>query len=250
MLLPADGSDPKALITRLAFLDQPIEDPQECLDISVIGDTLAAAGATNGRNERERFHKNCGKLSGAKTPYFDAGLVKGKTGTFRYISTRNNNFTNRSHKGTIVIGSVTASTAAVAVGVVGGIAAAGAIGLVLMKKGGARVNAGPKRKKHNGATYTASPVTPTNAARGGGGGGGGFSKAAVPPQGQAPPTALPVASVVTALYAHDVSEAGELGFSAGDRITVLSQDPSGWWTGRAPNGTTGIFPANYVTQPN
>ena len=44
-------------------------------------------------------------------------------------------------------------------------------------------------------------------------------------------------------------EPDELTFKKGDKIRVISKDPSGWWTGELPNGKTGTFPYNY-TQPD
>jgi son of sevenless len=38
-----------------------------------------------------------------------------------------------------------------------------------------------------------------------------------------------------------------LTFSAGQRIRVLNQDPSGWWDGEL-DGRRGWFPSNYVEQ--
>jgi hypothetical protein len=56
-------------------------------------------------NRRDNDKGNCAKLSGAPSPYFDGGLTKlGKPGRFTYMSTRNNNFSNRSQKGYIVVG--------------------------------------------------------------------------------------------------------------------------------------------------
>ena len=52
---------------------------------------------------------------------------------------------------------------------------------------------------------------------------------------------------VVALYRFSSNEDGDLSFAVGDRITVVSRDPSGWWTGKL-NGKQGIFPANRVEQ--
>ncbi|XP_058282362.1 SH3 domain-containing YSC84-like protein 1 isoform X2 [Hylobates moloch] len=53
---------------------------------------------------------------------------------------------------------------------------------------------------------------------------------------------------VTALYAFEGQQPGDLNFQAGDRITVISKTDShfDWWEGKL-RGQTGIFPANYVT---
>lgn len=49
--------------------------------------------------------RNCAALNGNPTGYFDLGVIKfNRSGIFNYMSTRNNDFTNRGHKGTIVVG--------------------------------------------------------------------------------------------------------------------------------------------------
>jgi hypothetical protein len=46
---------------------------------------------------------NCMKLNKAD-PYFDGGLIEmTKTGTFYFMSTRNNNFSNRTQKGVLIV---------------------------------------------------------------------------------------------------------------------------------------------------
>jgi len=57
----------------------------------------------NDQNQVNQDRQNCFKLNSA-AQYFDGGLQQAsKTGTFRYMSTRNNNYTNRSQKGIITI---------------------------------------------------------------------------------------------------------------------------------------------------
>lgn len=53
---------------------------------------------------------------------------------------------------------------------------------------------------------------------------------------------------MTALYAFEGQQPGDLTFQAGDRIAVISKTDShfDWWEGKL-RGRTGIFPANYVT---
>ncbi|BFZ61639.1 BAR adaptor protein Hob1 [Saitoella coloradoensis] len=66
-----------------------------------------------------------------------------------------------------------------------------------------------------------------------------------------PPTKPKVLSAPTewcvALYDYVAQAAGDLSFSAGDRIEVLrrTDDVNEWWTGRL-GGAEGVFPANYV----
>jgi len=55
-------------------------------------------------NDRETNPRNCFKLNAAKTPYFDGGLVQmNRKGEFHYMSSRNNHFSNRDQKGTIIV---------------------------------------------------------------------------------------------------------------------------------------------------
>lgn len=73
-----------------------------------------------------------------------------------------------------------------------------------------------------------------------GGMGGGSS---TPPP--VPPTPPGGTVRARALYACEAENEGDLAFHAGDIITVVSRDDSGWWTGSI-GGATGLFPANYV----
>ncbi|BGP18419.1 BAR adaptor protein Hob1 [Rhodosporidiobolus nylandii] len=64
-----------------------------------------------------------------------------------------------------------------------------------------------------------------------------------------PPPGRPGASkaeYVTALYDYQAQAAGDLSFSAGDRIEIVKRTESDqdWWTGRV-NGQEGQFPANF-----
>lgn len=38
----------------------------------------------------------------------------------------------------------------------------------------------------------------------------------------------------------------EINFDPGDIITNVEMIDEGWWTGTAPDGHNGMFPANYV----
>jgi len=90
------------LINKLAFIDQNIEDTNpttRCLTQEEI-----QAEQDKGNVKIEFDSRNCAKLNAARTPYFDAGLVKlHATGTFHYFSTRNNNFSNRGQKASITV---------------------------------------------------------------------------------------------------------------------------------------------------
>jgi hypothetical protein len=64
---------------------------------------LAKKNANN-QNNIEQDKANCMKLNAAPTGYFDGGLIRmNRTGTFYYMSSRNNNFSNRGQKGEMVI---------------------------------------------------------------------------------------------------------------------------------------------------
>lgn len=104
MFLDEKTGTPKYdVIRKLALLDQPIgqkdsEGNPKCLTYS----QLRKLGLN--QNDAERDARNCGKINGATTPYFDAGLVRMvASGHFKYYSSRNNNFSNRSQKGEIVV---------------------------------------------------------------------------------------------------------------------------------------------------
>jgi hypothetical protein len=57
----------------------------------------------NNANQIEQDKQNCMKLNAA-SPYFDGGLIRmNKTGTFYYMSSRNNNFTNRGQKAQMTV---------------------------------------------------------------------------------------------------------------------------------------------------
>uniref|UniRef100_A0A7S3NII8 Kinesin-like protein n=1 Tax=Aureoumbra lagunensis TaxID=44058 RepID=A0A7S3NII8_9STRA len=51
---------------------------------------------------------------------------------------------------------------------------------------------------------------------------------------------------VLALYDCVAENQGELAFSKGSRIQVTSQAEDPWWSGVLDDGTTGLFPSNYV----
>lgn len=43
-----------------------------------------------------------------------------------------------------------------------------------------------------------------------------------------------------------VADDDEISFDPGDLITDIEQVDDGWWIGTAPDGSRGLFPANYV----
>merc|ERR1712113_439328 len=71
---------------------------------------------------------------GMPTAYYSRLVKITKAGSFKYSSTRNNNFTNRSHKGVINVSTGGMSTGAIVgivVGSVVGVAALGGLGFAL-----------------------------------------------------------------------------------------------------------------------
>jgi hypothetical protein len=85
---------------RMAFLDQ---DPSDCLDYA----TLLKLNNNNAGNA-QADPRNCFKLNAAKTPYFDGGAIQmnkttGEKVGLYYMSTRNNNFSNRGQKAVIYV---------------------------------------------------------------------------------------------------------------------------------------------------
>jgi len=97
----------------------------------------------NDNNAKNQDVQNCAKLNAA-SPYFNGGLVAmGKTGTMHYMSSRNNNFTNRSQKASITV-SDKLPPVALSVVVVGVAAFAGAavlgFGVILSKSSPACAN--------------------------------------------------------------------------------------------------------------
>jgi len=118
--------------SALAFLNQ---DPMYCDSTTNMmgnnnnGDTVTACHFLNGlRNS----------TTGMPTSYFSWMARIVAQGSLQYISTRNNNFTNRSNKGTIIVNSI-ASAATIAGATVGSVVGVACIAVgvfFIMKKGG------------------------------------------------------------------------------------------------------------------
>lgn len=49
-----------------------------------------------------------------------------------------------------------------------------------------------------------------------------------------------------ALYDYQAADESEITFDPGDVITHIDQIDEGWWQGLGPDGSYGLFPANYV----
>eukprot|EP00300_Choanocystis_sp_HF-7_P042744 c9442_g2_i1.p1 GENE.c9442_g2_i1~~c9442_g2_i1.p1 ORF type:complete len:447 (+),score=99.18 c9442_g2_i1:29-1342(+) len=90
------GNPDLALMKRFMWIDQ---DPNNCETFAAIQQR-----SNNNQDAARRDRKNCGKLNAAATPYFQGAVVPArKQGTFKFMSTRNNNFSNRSQKLKIIV---------------------------------------------------------------------------------------------------------------------------------------------------
>jgi len=54
------------------------------------------------------------------------------------------------------------------------------------------------------------------------------------------------AKMAVAMFPYQGEQSSDLSFNANDKITVLKEDPSGWWYGEC-KGNTGLFPKNFVS---
>lgn len=90
----------------------------------------------NNQNAMDTDPQNCMKLNAA-SPYFNAGLVKmNHTGNFYYMSSRNNNFSNRTQKSLLVVEPLIPAwgVALIVIGAVGVATAGAAVGSVFYAK--------------------------------------------------------------------------------------------------------------------
>ena len=51
-----------------------------------------------------------------------------------------------------------------------------------------------------------------------------------------------------AIYDYQAADVDEITLNLGDIITDIDKRQVGWWIGRAPDGTRGMFPDNYVKE--
>jgi hypothetical protein len=126
---------PKTLATASMFSDAAVETRMAYVDMNT-----ANCGNYDGKNDDTSNNAidNCGKLNNAPAR-FDGGLVQFQTGSYEYMSTRNNNFSNRSMKGTLTVvdsnqGLSAGASAGVVVGTVAGAAVLGFLGLRMYSK--------------------------------------------------------------------------------------------------------------------
>ncbi len=93
------------LVQRLAYLDQNLEtrDPNlRCMNLTELTQLARNQVANNAQQTKEnaeRDPQNCAKLNAMNHTYFDAGLFQTNTnGKYLFMSSRNNNFSNRQQK--------------------------------------------------------------------------------------------------------------------------------------------------------
>lgn len=133
-------------------------------------------------NNEEQNVRNCGKLNPVG-PEYNAGRIElQNAGTWHFMSTRENNFSNRSHKSQIIV------VEGLGAGEIVGIAAAGIVGVGAI---GAAAFMGYKKNKAGGGGMPEIPCASKKGATGGAPGGGGRKPPATPartvPQRGAPP---------------------------------------------------------------
>jgi len=58
----------------------------------------------------------------------------------------------------------------------------------------------------------------------------------------------PQAGCARALYDYQACDVNEISFDPGDIITKIEKIDDGWWSGTGPDGSVGLFPANYVEE--
>mmetsp|Transcript_23115 Transcript_23115/g.63365 ORF Transcript_23115/g.63365 Transcript_23115/m.63365 type:complete len:1215 (+) Transcript_23115:341-3985(+) len=81
-------------VLKMAYLGQ---------DVTCVNGVCTPSLRCDDNSENDQSIANCKELNAA-SGYFDAGLVRmDRPGTYAYISTRNNDFSNRSQKATIVV---------------------------------------------------------------------------------------------------------------------------------------------------
>ena len=113
------------------------ENEEEAKMYALLGQTNCKE-YTAGQVGEQNSIDNCGKLNGAPA-HMDFGLKALSTvgrGTYHYISTRNNNFSNRSQKATWQIEGLTFAEMALAgLGTVAVLGSVGAAGVFAFKRG-------------------------------------------------------------------------------------------------------------------
>lgn len=117
----------------LAWLNQQ---PENCFSTT----QMLTTERNNGNNPRScHFLNGPRDENGLPTAYFSYIAKVIRTGAFQFMSSRNNNFTNRSQKAAINVGVSSVSSGAIAgivIGSVAGVAAIGGLAFLAVKKGG------------------------------------------------------------------------------------------------------------------
>jgi len=97
-------------------------------------------GDENNDDTDQNSINNCGKLNSAPAK-FEVAPIQFKQGYYSYMSTRNNNFSNRSNKGFISVGEgdnglTLGEKLGISFGVIGFVAVAAGLGFLFVKRGG------------------------------------------------------------------------------------------------------------------
>mmetsp|Transcript_3376 Transcript_3376/g.3774 ORF Transcript_3376/g.3774 Transcript_3376/m.3774 type:complete len:792 (-) Transcript_3376:168-2543(-) len=189
----------------MSFLGQ---DPATCTQIEELRQLFP-----NDQDARERYYSNCGKLN-TRTPYFDGGVHRcSKIGIFHFMSTRNNNFSNRDVKTFIEVKrNFRALIIALSCVLVAGMAFGAYV--YRRKKQGKPVSFRPKILP----SAFANPLRKKKKAE---------------------------AVAMTAIYNYEAKEANELSFEKGDTVVVTGYPSEDWWMGTS-KGNEGVFPRTYV----
>jgi len=99
ILTMAHNKPADAPLLKKANLDVMFDDKRVQARMAMIDQTNCVKP-----NDDEEDVQNCMKLNAAPTPYFDGGINRlNRTGTFHYMCTRNNNFSNRSQKAALMV---------------------------------------------------------------------------------------------------------------------------------------------------
>eukprot|EP00835_Amoeboradix_gromovi_P001823 NODE_91_length_21779_cov_0.171356.p13 type:complete len:185 gc:universal NODE_91_length_21779_cov_0.171356:4949-4395(-) len=102
-------------LSKLAWINQKNED---CYSVAKMVDM----NANTNDNTVQQDPKSCQYLNGAKSNYFSQMAQVQATGNQCFVSTRNNNFSNRSQKMCIIAQTSVAAQVATTVGIVAGVA--------------------------------------------------------------------------------------------------------------------------------
>jgi hypothetical protein len=92
------------IVMRLAFLNQDLDKGSRILRQNKPCLTQQQINAIADQNQREQHPLNCAKINAKPYPYFDAGIMfMRRVGWFPFLSSRNNNFSNRQQIGILCV---------------------------------------------------------------------------------------------------------------------------------------------------